>query len=102
MLLHPLQVIFRGVPAEKDRREGDEGRQQPHVGQHKAHRAHCHVQGVFQGPYYSVVPAARTMGETGREESDSIRSGRTNQSGETATHLSTEMQQRWRMLAVEK
>lgn len=57
VLRHPLEVVVGGVPAQENGREGDEGRQQPHVGQHEAHRAHRHVQRVLQGSNYGVIPA---------------------------------------------
>lgn len=43
MIGHPVQVALGRVPAEEYRGEGDEGGQQPHVGQHKAHRPHRHI-----------------------------------------------------------
>lgn len=57
MLRDKVQVLLRGIPAEEDGREGDEGGQQPHVRQHEGHSPHRHVQGVFQGPNDGVVPA---------------------------------------------
>lgn len=56
ILRDPLQMVLGRVPAEEDGREGDESGQKPHIGQHKAHRSHRHIQGILEGPNYCVVP----------------------------------------------
>lgn len=50
-------MLGRRVPAEKDGREGDQGRQDPHVRQHEEHGPLRHVQRVLERTYDGEVSA---------------------------------------------
>lgn len=58
------QVLLRRVPAQKDGREGYEGGQDPHIGEHEADRFVCHIQWILQWTHNGVVSVKKKRGSS--------------------------------------
>lgn len=90
------------IPTEEDGCEGDECGEKPNVGKHEANRLLRHVQWILQRPAYRKISKRRRHKsdyERRKKLSASILLG---SSGRSLSNLSTDMQHKCNMLAVEK